>query len=319
MPAVHSVLMAQRIPVIYDTDIGGDIDDTWALALLLASPELDLKLVVTDSLDTRGKAKITAKFLEQVGRTDVPIGIGRPMEGSAGAQMDWARDYDLSSYPGKIYEDGVQALINFIMKNDRETVLLVVGPAPNIEAALQREPGIVNKARVVAMSGSVDTGYNGKSTPDPEYNVRAHPSSTRAMYAAGWDVLIAPLDTAGLVQLRGPRYSRVHSSDNPLARVLIENYRAWASRMEGEEYNPDQASSTLFDPVAVYLLLRPDSCRIEEVRLSVTDDGYTRRDPSGSRVRAALEWNDRDGFLDFVVERLARARPRPPRPQGSQR
>ncbi len=37
-----------RIPVILDTDIGGDIDDTWALGLLLKSPELDLKLVVGD-------------------------------------------------------------------------------------------------------------------------------------------------------------------------------------------------------------------------------------------------------------------------------
>ena len=36
------------IPVILDTDIGDDIDDTWALALLLKSPELDLKLVVGD-------------------------------------------------------------------------------------------------------------------------------------------------------------------------------------------------------------------------------------------------------------------------------
>jgi hypothetical protein len=39
---------AARTPVILDTDIGDDIDDTWALGLLLKSPELDLKLVVGD-------------------------------------------------------------------------------------------------------------------------------------------------------------------------------------------------------------------------------------------------------------------------------
>jgi hypothetical protein len=43
---------AARIPVILDTDIGTDIDDTWALAMLLKSPELDAKLVVSDSGDT---------------------------------------------------------------------------------------------------------------------------------------------------------------------------------------------------------------------------------------------------------------------------
>ena len=44
---------AGNIPVIFDTDIGDDIDDTWALGLLLKSPELDLKLVVGD----RGQAR----------------------------------------------------------------------------------------------------------------------------------------------------------------------------------------------------------------------------------------------------------------------
>ena len=36
----------KKIPVILNTDIGGDIDDSWALSFLLRSPELDTKLVV---------------------------------------------------------------------------------------------------------------------------------------------------------------------------------------------------------------------------------------------------------------------------------
>lgn len=34
------------IPVILDTDIGTDIDDLWALAMLLKCPELEIKLVI---------------------------------------------------------------------------------------------------------------------------------------------------------------------------------------------------------------------------------------------------------------------------------
>ena len=41
--------MADKLPVILDTDIGGDIDDTWALAYLLKCPELDLRMVVCSS------------------------------------------------------------------------------------------------------------------------------------------------------------------------------------------------------------------------------------------------------------------------------
>ena len=33
---------AAKLPVILDSDIGDDIDDTWALGLLLRSPELEV-------------------------------------------------------------------------------------------------------------------------------------------------------------------------------------------------------------------------------------------------------------------------------------
>ena len=70
----------KKIPVILDTDIGTDIDDTWALAFLLKCPELDVKLITTASGDTFERAKIVAKILEIAGRTDIPIGLGLPLE-----------------------------------------------------------------------------------------------------------------------------------------------------------------------------------------------------------------------------------------------
>src|SRR5579883_2388161 len=63
-------------PVILDTDIGTDIDDSWALALLLRSPEVSVKLVVTETGDTEYRAKVAAKFLERVAQASVPVGIG---------------------------------------------------------------------------------------------------------------------------------------------------------------------------------------------------------------------------------------------------
>lgn len=51
-----------KIPVIMNTDIGDDMDDTWSLGLLLKSPELDLKLVVGDQERPEYRAKLLAKF-----------------------------------------------------------------------------------------------------------------------------------------------------------------------------------------------------------------------------------------------------------------
>lgn len=53
----------EAIPVFLDTDIGGDIDDTWALAFLLNCPEVSLKSVLTYPYLARYRAKIVGKLL----------------------------------------------------------------------------------------------------------------------------------------------------------------------------------------------------------------------------------------------------------------
>ena len=50
----------KKIPVIFDTDICDDIDDTWALALLLKCPEFDVKLITTAVGDTSNRARVVA-------------------------------------------------------------------------------------------------------------------------------------------------------------------------------------------------------------------------------------------------------------------
>jgi len=55
----HSAPARQPIPVVLDTDIGTDIDDTWALAFLLRCPELDVRLITTATGDTFDRARLS--------------------------------------------------------------------------------------------------------------------------------------------------------------------------------------------------------------------------------------------------------------------
>ena len=59
------IAAAEPVPVVLDTDIGDDVDDTWALAYLLRCPELELKLVLTASGDTRYRARLAANALDE--------------------------------------------------------------------------------------------------------------------------------------------------------------------------------------------------------------------------------------------------------------
>lgn len=296
-----------KLPVIFDTDIGDDIDDTWALVMLLKSPELDVKLVVGDHGTSLYRAKLLAKLLETAGRTDIPVGIGAGKRSGSGRQQQWVKDYDLDSYPGKVHADGVQAMIDTIMASAEPITVIAVGPVLNLRVALEREPRIAKRARFVGMHGSVRKGYGGSAKPAPEYNVRADVPSCQAVFTAPWDITITPLDTCGLVYLKGAKYAKVRDCSDPLVRALMENYRIWAEKKSGGSGAAQVAkrSSTLFDMVAVYLALDGSAlCKMETLPIRVTDKGMTVIDPGAKKVHVATQWKDLAAFEDLLVERL---------------
>ncbi|MCX7680568.1 MAG: nucleoside hydrolase [Anaerolineae bacterium] len=293
------------IPVILDTDIGTDIDDTWALAMLLRSPELDLKLVVSDTGDTIYRACLIAKLLERAGRTDVPVGVGIPLEQADKPQAEWVADYRLSAYPGRVYEDGVGAIVDTIMGSPAPVTVIAIGPLANIAAALQREPAIAERARFVGMHGSIRRGYNGKPQPDAEYNVARYPHACQAVFSAPWEITITPLDTCGVILLDGARYRAVRDCDDPLIRALMENYRLWARNAKwAGGVDPEVCSSVLFDTAAVYLAFCEELLVMETLPIRITDDGYTKVEPGARLVRCATEWKDLPAFADLLVQRL---------------
>ncbi len=299
LPACLSAVAAQvaPAPVILDTDLGDDIDDTWALAMLLGCPQVDLKLIVTASDDTPKKTRLVAKLLEHMGRTDIPIGTGVKTSDQAIHQEKWLGDFRLDAYKGAVIPDGVQAMVDAVNGAKDPVVLLVIGPQTNIREALKRDPGIAKKARVVAMAGSVEIGYNGKQGRAPEYNVFKDVEAARAVFAAPWDITIAPLDSCGTMILKGDRFAKVEQSKDAKAVAVIENYRDWSNYPQ----HPKGESSVLFDTVAAYLTFDDGLCEMKTIKLSIGDKGATVPDEKGRPVRCAVGWKDRDAFEDLLV------------------
>jgi len=296
---------SRKIPVILDTDIGTDIDDTWALSLMLKLPELDIKLVVTDTGDTTYRAKIVAKMLEIGGWTDVPVGIGIPLETTLSPQAPWVEGYDLAGYPGPVHEDGVGAIVDTIMSSPEPVTLICIGPVPNVSIALDREPRIAERARFIGMHGSVRRGYGGSEEVSAEYNVVSYPQACQRVFAASWDITITPLDTCGLVRLAGEKYRAVRDCEAPLIQALIENYRIWAENaVWAQGLNVGVQSSILFDTVAIYLAFSEELLVMEKLGIRVTDDGYTVIDDNAKLINCATDWKNLSAFEDFLVRRL---------------
>jgi inosine-uridine nucleoside N-ribohydrolase len=315
LSAIAPVAFAQAeqmppTPVIIVTDIGTDIDDSWAIALALRSPELEVKLVLTDSTDARYRAAVAAKLLEAAGRGDIPIAVGEnhvtPGEENK-TLIPWIAGYDLAKYPGGVFEDGAAALVDTIRKSARPPTIVAIGPVPTLAKALAQAPDIAARCRFVGMYGSFDVGYGG-GPPSAEFNVKLDPAALRRVLGAPWrDILLTPLDTCGTVSLGGARYHALWSATgDPLLRALITSYCVFAPRQNW--MNCDYfatRSTTLFDCVAVYLAFAEDLVETETIAYAVTDDGFTRRTADGPlKARVAIRWKNRDGFEALLAGRL---------------
>jgi len=309
-----------RQAVILDTDIGTDIDDSWALAMLLRSPELEPRLVLTATGDTTYRARLAGAVLSAGGRADVPIGIGPPSSLPAEIppalhgrpQSSLATGYQLATHPGGVREDGVQALVESIMESPEPVTLVAIGPLTNVAAALALEPAIVGNARLVAMLGSVYRGILDDPNPAPEYNVVADIPACRAALGADWEVTITPLDSCGAVVLDGARYLRLREAGDPLIETVLDTYEEWERRvLDGHFFDVDgynrgmsaERSTILFDTVAVYLAYSESLVEMEVLPISVEDDGSTRVVEGAPPVRVAIGC-DLEGFLGHLGDRL---------------
>jgi inosine-uridine nucleoside N-ribohydrolase len=303
--AADGVPAKAKIPVILDTDIGDDMDDTWALVMLLKSPEFDIKLITTTDGKAEYRTKLIAKILTIAGRTDVPIGMGAGGRERSGGQGAWVKDYDLKSYAGKIHDDGVQAMIDEIKASSQPITLISIGPSTTIAEALKRSPEIASKAIFVGMQGCVRKG-DGKGNVWPEHNVKANiPAAQKALLAPWKQMVITPLDTCGSVRLTGDQFKILRDSTDVLIKALMENYRIWAHKKTVEDLTE---SSVLFDTVAIYLAYpgTKDLVTMEELKISITNEGRMRVDSAGAKMLVATEWKDLKGYRDMLVKILSK-------------
>lgn len=288
---------------ILDTDIGDDIDDAFALALVLQSPEVKLLGITTTYGDTELRARLLDRYLSAIDRSDIPITAGRSTpQQNAFSQAAYARRGLEQKYP-----DAVQFLLDQIKAHPGEITLIAIGPLVNVEDAIQRDPATFRKLkRVVLMGGSVYRGYdNNRSSnrpPDAEWNIARDPAGAKALLASGVPVFMMPLDSTQ-IHLAEPERERLFSYGSPLTDQLTLLYHQW---LANADYHP--TAPTLFDPVAVAYAVHPELCPAQPIHLEVDDKGFTRPTEGTPNANVCLH-SDQGGFLQLLLERIAPAQP----------
>src|SRR5918998_715725 len=129
-----------RRPVLLDTDIGTDVDDLLALALLVGAPEFQLIGVTTVYGDTDLRARMTRQVLDQLECRAVLIGIGA-RETLTGRPVWWA-GHEGQGIPGldrvQIDEGATAAdlLHQAATEHQGRLELFAIGPLTNVAEAI---------------------------------------------------------------------------------------------------------------------------------------------------------------------------------------
>jgi purine nucleosidase len=292
-------LMAEPIPVIFDTDIGTDIDDAYALAQIVRSPELKLLGVTTVAGDAVARARLAAKLLALADCKDVPVHAGISTSTQYMAQADWAKGF---TSPALHESGGVEFMRQQIKARPGEITLIAVGEMTNVAALLESEPGIGKKIKAIAlMGGSVRRGYAPGSKPEPEWNIKSNAKAARVVFASGVPLLVAPLDSTADLKLTPDWLVRIFSAGTPLNDALASLDFIWKRTNTWKGENP-----TLFDNLAVALVATPGIATLTPMHLEVEADGLTREvagHPANAQVALTC---DVPAFLKYFTDRMTR-------------
>jgi inosine-uridine nucleoside N-ribohydrolase len=294
MPAVS------QAPVIFDTDIGTDIDDAYALAALIRRPELKVLGVTTVSSDAVARARLAAKLLGIAGgtwaRTPVYAGISTPTQYMK--QVEWATGF---SSPSLHESGGVEFMRREINARPGQVTIIAVGELTNVAALLESEPGIGKKIRAIAlMGGAVYRGYAPGSKPEPEWNIRSNAKAARVVFTSGVPLLVAPLDSTADLKLTAEMRVRIFTSGTPLNDALGALDQIWRYTNHWKGDLP-----TLFDVLPVELVVARGAYDLKSLRIELTDEGITRPIEGAPNAQVALSV-DIPVFMEQFVTRLTR-------------
>jgi purine nucleosidase len=282
--------------VIIDTDIGDDIDDAFAIALSLRSPELEILGISTTFGDTEARAKIVDRLLGEAGRTDIPVVAGTPTHTTN--VMNQRRYGEGGHFAKASHPGATDFILEQIRRYPGQITLIAIGPLMNVGALIDKDQATFLKLkRVVMMGGSMECGYGElwfcpERGPDAEWNIVNDIPSAKKLFLSGVPLYVMPLDSTQL-KLDETKRAFLFKQGTPLTEALTLLYHEWG-----------QQTPTLFDPVTVAYILNPKICPVQPMHIRVDDKGFTHAEPGTPNAQVCMH-SDADAFFRLQIGRLA--------------
>lgn len=281
--------------IIIDTDIGDDIDDAFAVALALNSPELEIKAIVSAGGFVEEKAKIAYKLVKTTNK-NIPIFQGINNYTGRLTQKEFIQH---CIYKPPTLKSNLSIFKKLIKKKDISYVTL--GPLTNL-AFLCKEIPEIKKCNFLIMGGTIVKNYQGKNKIIPEANIRYDIKSAQEVFSLGTRITMVGLDSTWNLKLSKKDISRISESRIPLNQALYQLYKHWKKYWE-KQPQPTRAP-ILYDPFTIAVLIDKNLAKFKEYKIYIDNKGRTIRDDKiGNRVRVAMDSN-KNKFFRFLMKRL---------------
>jgi purine nucleosidase len=288
--------------VIFDTDIGTDVDDILALVLLAKAPELDLLGVTTVYGDTNLRAKIARRTAQMLGRDDLKIfpGESRPR---SGRQVHWAGHEgegipNLDAVEIKHGQSGPAYIGETAEALNGELEVIATGPLTNIARAITEAPASSAKINHLYVMGCAFW------RPGAEHNIKCDAEAARIVFASGIPMTVISLDLTTRVWLGRDELPQIAALPNGLGPMLENQLIRWWEYRHGEGSSPH-------DPLAALAMVRPDLFRFENWDIEVHDEpsapGFTGLTNRGAgKIRIGVDVFARTAEQEIVARIAAR-------------
>lgn len=319
MAALPPVTAAQQERIIFDTDMGNDIDDALTLAMLHALDcrgEADL-LAVTITKDNPWSAPYVDLVNTFYGRGDLPIGVVRngrtpgdnamtrapAVRRNSSGQMVYPRDVKVNEEASPALDVLRRALAT---EDDGAVTIVQVGFSTNLAQLLESPADrysdlsgkeLVQKKvrRLIVMAGAYPNG-------DPEYNVYTDVPAAQTLFAEWPTPVVASGYEIG-EQLLYPAESIEKEYDYVANHPVAEAYRHY---MEMPYDRPT------WDLTAVLQAVRPEYGYFdlsETGEIAVNEDGRTSFTPSEEGRHRYLKMKPGEQGRVLEVMRLLASQP----------
>jgi purine nucleosidase len=310
---------SETVKVHLDTDIGGDIDDLCALAMLLRWPGLEITGITTVAEHDGIRAGYARYVLALAERREIPVAAGADVRlgcftqptGLPPEEEYWPEP--VAAAPGPL-----QAALDLLERSiELGAIIVGVGPFTNLSRLECRRPGILRRAQVVLMGANIRPGAPGFPdwTFDTDYNVQADPMAARHVLDSTRATMV-PIEITAQTALRRSHLPALEGC-GPLGSLMARQARAF----EQEWHNDSRYGRTcvavhediinfLHDPLACAVALGWEGVVVEEVPLALERGGgwlRMRIDASGARYPVVTAV-DGDAFNAFWVSMISAGR-----------